>query len=262
MRTVLSSAVAVVLVMGSLAGCRQGSRHQEPASAVSVPRPPQGAVMRPRFVTAEGEFAAGTAFVVRLDDGRLVGLTAYHLFGPAGGLEREVAAAELGRFVRGVWLDALTSSEQTREAGPMWVLPGAHATTDAADLSGDVAAFLVPESLAPRALKLARARPQPGERVWLFAEVLEGRTQHQLLHEARVDSSTATRLNYHFADPTLSLRATSGAPVLNARGEVVGINLGGGNDGEDSLWGAANPTESVRAQLARALPTASSGTAR
>ncbi|WP_224245600.1 trypsin-like peptidase domain-containing protein [Hyalangium gracile] len=259
---VLSLSLLAVALTG---GCRSSSSSApageapptapaRPPVAAVPPSVPEGFVVRPVFETEQGPLAAGTAFFVTIpgQPGPL-GLTAHHLFGPAGGLERQVLAGELGRFVKAAGFRELDGQE-LNPAGPMVVLPSAgHAPdTDEVDWSMDVAAFRAPESLAPRALRLSAKNAEVGEEVWLVAEVLGGKTASQRMHRARVATSKPRLLAYSFEDTTLVMRATSGAPVVNARGEVVGIHLAGGLvDG--TLWGQAHPVESVRTHLAQGL---------
>lgn len=261
-RRVLSLCLLGVALSG---GCRSSSSSTPagdappsapvtPPAAVAPPSVPVGFVVRPSFETVDGTLEAGTAFFVAMpgQPGPL-GLTAHHLFGPSGGLQREVQAGELGRFVKAVGFRDLEGPELI-PAGPMVVLPSAgHAPdTDEVNWSMDVAAFRAPESLAPRALRLAAKNAKVGEEVWLVAEVLGGKSASQRMHRARVATSMPRLLAYSFEDTTLVMRATSGAPVVNARGEVVGIHLAGGLvDG--TLWGQAHPVESVSTHLAQGL---------
>lgn len=118
--------------------------------------------------------------------------------------------------------------EELLPAGAMLVLPTAGHSTTPGDWSTDVAAFHAPASVAPRALRLAANR---------------------------VFVSESSLLAYEFDDLTLQIRATSGAPVVNARGEVVGLNVAGGLV-EGRMVGHAHPVESVSAHLQRGLEAA------
>ncbi|KYF58086.1 hypothetical protein BE08_41145 [Sorangium cellulosum] len=213
--------------------------------------------MRPEFDTAEGRLSAGTAFFVSIPgEASPLGLTAHHLFGEAGGLERQVSATELGQLVRAVRFREIDLDEEgPLPAGPMVVLPSAGHAREAGDWSTDVAAFRAPARLSPRALRLAPRNAAPGEPVWLVAEVLGGDSAGQRLHRARVVHSEPALLAYRFEDTTLELRATSGAPVVNAGGEVVGLQVSGGPEG-DILWGNAHPVESVRDHVMKGLSAA------
>jgi hypothetical protein len=266
MNTLRSSVWVPLLVACLLGACRCSSpRSQEGTSlspvapqAVKPSEPPslaRNVIVRPVFDTVDGRFGAGTAFFVSLPgQAQPLGLTAHHLFGEAGGLERQVPASELGRFVEAVSFHEM-DGEELLPAGAMLVLPTAGHSTTPGDWSTDVAAFHAPASVAPRALRLAAKNAAPGEDVWLVAEVLAGKSKDQHLHHARVFVSESSLLAYEFDDVTLQIRATSGAPVVNARGEVVGLNVGGGLF-EGSMVGNAHPVESVSAHLQRGLEAA------
>ena len=83
----------------------------EPAKAPSLPaaeapsgppKLPADAILRPSFATTEGDITAGTAFLVKADDGTILLLTAHHLFGEMGGLGRNIPAAELPKVFKSV----------------------------------------------------------------------------------------------------------------------------------------------------------------
>lgn len=76
----------------------------------------------------------------------------------------------------------------------------------------------------------------PGDRVWLVSEVIGSQS---LVHSATVEGIQDGWLIYRFDQP-LELRATSGAPVVDALGEVVAINAGGGDD-NGKTFGAGTP---------------------
>jgi hypothetical protein len=254
MNALRSSLWFPLLVVSLLGACRRSA----PPAQEGTSQPPAlspNVVVRPVFDTVDGRFGAGTAFFISLPgQAQPLGLTAHHLFGEAGGLERAVTAPELGRFVQAVHFHEL-DGEELFPAGPMLVLPAAGHSTTPGDWSTDVAAFRAPASVAPRALRLAPKNAAPGEDVWLVAEVLGGKSAGQRLHHARVLVSESSLLAYKFDDLTLQIRATSGAPVVNARGEVVGLNVAGGLvDG--IMLGFAHPVESVSAHLARGLEAA------
>jgi hypothetical protein len=68
-----------------------------------------------------------------------------------------------------------------------------------------------------------------GDTVWLVAQLVSGAPKEKLLFKAKVVRVQDLALNYLVDDPegTFELRATSGAPVVNERGEVVAVNLAG-----------------------------------
>ena len=87
---------------------------------------------------------------------------------------------------------------------------------------------------AADSLKLAPTQPKLGDTVWLVAQLVSGAPKDKLLFKAKVSRVQDLALNYVVDDPdgTFELRATSGAPVVNERGEVVAVNLAGGRVAE------------------------------
>jgi hypothetical protein len=222
-------------------------------AAVAAATPPstvQNAICSPVYQADGKAFSAGTAFALDLPQPvpRTLLVTALHVFGPAGGLDKEIPAAELARRVSLAGCQAL-GLDEIWYAGRALTVPGAHAMDDGPHR--DVAAFPLDTARAaihPVHLRLAAAAPKVGDSVWLLAQVPEGAPPSQLLHHAVVRSSTDQALQYAFDNVGLNLQGTSGAPVVNAAGEVVGTNLGGGTL-PGKLIGVGNSLTSLRALL-------------
>ncbi len=225
-----------------------------PLPATAQPAPltaAADAICKPLFRIDGRPLAAGTAFLLQPEaPGQPpVLVTALHLFGPDGGLPRAVPPEALPRRVA---LDRC----QTLSRPGMWgggralSIPGAAPGGTGLPLR-DIAAFAVDIVSVQRIqpLRLASSPPAVGEPVWLVASVIRGAPTRQLLHRAHVVHSSDDQLQYSYDNPALELRATSGAPVVNARGEVVGVNLGGGvRQGE--TFGIADSLTTIRAAVA------------
>jgi hypothetical protein len=109
--------------------------------------------------------------------------------------------------------------------------------------------FRAPIALAARALVLAPSLPRKDERVWLVSSLVEGT---ELVHPARVFYAADNLLTYQFDSADLQLRATSGAPIVNARGQLIALNLGG-RPIQGVLRGFGVPAPSIKKALGEAL---------
>ncbi|HUE73593.1 MAG TPA: hypothetical protein VMP01_22135 [Pirellulaceae bacterium] len=218
---------------------------------------PDNAVFRPSLDTTQGTVDAGTAFAVQLEGrSQPVVLSALHLLGPAGGLEEQVAAADVGKVIKSVELVDCFKEGTPIEIGNSVIVIADAAPVGKPAKAGDVIAFLSPEGSGVHAYRLAESFPIPGERVWLAAQIFEGAPIDQRLHAATVTGKFPTgECQYRF-DNQIKITATSGAPVLNAAGEVVAINLGG-LDVEGRIHGVGNPVEVFRPAIMAAIGSSS-----
>jgi Trypsin-like peptidase domain len=204
-------------------------------------------VCRPRFLTADWTLNAGTAFLAATgkDEPPLL-LTVIHIFGPAGGLNRQIPSNELAGIVTGANCQRLNGGPPI-EAGRPLSLQGAQ-PAGGTGLARDVAAF--PATEQSKRLSFARRDPHRGARVWLVGQSRGGASAGQLIHGARVVQIDSGWLYFEYDDETSVLNGTSGAPVLNEAGEVVGINAGASQE-DGSLIGFAVGVEAARRVLAR-----------
>lgn len=183
----------------------------------------RSAWVRPKFETESfRSITAGTAFAVIFHETPLL-LTAHHLLGTAGGLPRDLRWDEVVSEVTRVTGHSTLERGVAVAATKVLPIPGAVAMSDT-QLNRDLAAFFLDARSKITTLVLARETPAPGDPVQLVGKVI-GRKG--FLHDALVVEASREGLFYQFEE-NLELRATSGAPVINAAGEVVAVNLGGG----------------------------------
>lgn len=231
--------IALILIL--LAAPRAGS---------CQPTPPQNTVFIPTFITGYDSYTAGTAFVCESPNGeKSLLLTAHHLLGSAGGFPTELNWDQLNRTIKmtvGLSMDDSSTHVFSKRA---ILIQGARAL-DKAGFAEDLAAFeLAPDKARPT-LKLATQSPKVGDKVWLLGR-LPGSSKLELVL-GTVRSSTPKELRYEFDRGGIKLTGTSGAPVLNASGDVVAVNIGGGQR-EGKVVGIGNPLPSITALLTKAL---------
>lgn len=210
------------------------------------PTPPKNCIFKPTFITGHESFTAGTAFVCVTPDGQAeVLLTAHHLLGSAGGFPAELEWDKINDFVRltvGLSMDDpsihIVSSSALR-------IPGAHALSKEG-LANDIAAFKLDQDSTRAHLKLAITAPKSGDKLWLYGR--QRGSDNLELMPCRARASTELELDYEFTSNDIKLPGTSGAPVLNDKGQVVAINIGG-VEHEGKLVGYGNPLASIVAHL-------------
>jgi trypsin-like peptidase len=118
------------------------------------------------------------------------------------------------------------------------------------DIRRDVAAFQVADAAGAAVLELAATPPAPGDRVYLLAETDEpGSRIFPAVEVATRDRAPYLEFQY---DDEVTLKATSGAPILNSDGKVVGINIGG-DESKSPVEGHANSIESFVPMLRKHL---------
>jgi trypsin-like peptidase len=213
------------------------------------PAPATNTVVKPTFITGRESYTAGTAFLCESPDGkRQFMLTAHHLLGAAGGFESELAWDKLNEIIRltvGLSMDDPAIHVTSKRALP---IQGAHAL-DRGGLAYDLAAFELDYDRNRPVLKLAKTAPKTGDHLWLYGRQRGGEKLELL--PCTVVASSALELDYEFDSRAIRLAGTSGAPVLNAEGQVVGINIGGGEQ-QGKLIGYANPLPSIVSHLQKA----------
>jgi hypothetical protein len=203
-------------------------------SAVAVAEPPKGVIdtiCRPTFELKDQPLSAGTAFLMEtgVEKQPVVLVTAHHLLGPMGGLPSELAWHEVPEAVKRATCKSINNAAQTWIGMPLAIPGAASFNNQTRDGLRDIALLTLQGKATVKPLKLAAEQPKVGDPVWLVAQLVSGAPKEKLLFKARVARVQDLALNYVVDDPngTFELRATSGAPVVNERGEVVAVNIAG-----------------------------------
>lgn len=199
--------------------------HAEGLPASATPAPvlsAVNAVCSPQIAIDHETSFAGHAFLVAGQPTLLV--TAQHIFGPDGGLTRSIPWQAMPAHAHILSCDLITGNTPLHAATAL-AIPGAIAFDSPVRHDAenrDVAAFTVPEN-HQAALKIAQTPLHDGDRVWLISDVVDSDT---VVHPARFVEQKDGLIFFSYDTNTTNFRATSGAPIVNAQGEVVGINLG------------------------------------
>lgn len=232
------------LTLLAVAACSPATAQIE----AGAPTAASAAVCRPEFKVEGEALDAGTGFLVEAD-GRTFLVSAQHLFGAGGGLAHEIPWQEMPARVSGVSCSGF-SDGRVWTAGPPLAIAGAAAGADL-EAMNDISAFpitLDAESRS-RTLRLATTPAKAGDTVWLVTRLLRGAPATRLLHRAEVGRVTSGgTLLFVYEASEIEIQATSGAPIVNERGEVVGVNFGGLTR-EGRTIGIATGLPAVRAAL-------------
>jgi hypothetical protein len=254
MKKPMSCSIRAILIV-SWCGLVVSCRDSGPA-----PFSPQTEVVfRLTYETTRGVAPdSATAFLIAMDPVQEpVILTAHHVFWRALLADGTFSSAPMDALVNEVRLQSLADPTVVITTGPNIPIEGALVAG-----STDVAAFLPPASLASQPLRLASDAPSPGDTVWLLAPLRAPPDPARVLHGASVLGSENDVLYYTFLDSDLApsgdlhrreverihgdpeipiardsatvasaamlfhLMYTSGAPLLDRRGHVVGLHWG------------------------------------
>ena len=203
---------------------------------------PDRFVVRPEFRSGRESFFGSYGFIVAKNGAELLNplmLTALHVLDELAKFrgidcsEGNLAYTghELTRQVTSVQLyDPFASNWMLAELGPagdMLPLSGARIGGVEPYSQRDIAAFNVGAPASFHPLPLASAPPTVGELIWLA--VNPGRGVRERAIQAIVVEITATTFVFRFSAEAKIPPYTSGAPLLNRAGEVVGVNIGGGS---------------------------------
>ena len=257
---VFTSLLAIVLT----AGCQNSDvplvREIYSPNLPGAPEIPEIAVLRPYFQTTLGNVdvgsAVGTAFAIEHEGIKApVVLTALTILGPASGLTGQAKAAELAGVFKTCTLGSAFGGFDGVVSATGFLPILESAPFDQPSPAGDVLAITMPEKTRFGRFKLSNEMPAKGETIWLSAAMFIGVPPSQRQHSAIVTGQDENgNITYTFDDKTISHQGTLGAPLLNKKGEVIAIHLGGSKE-DGKLTGFANPTAKFSKYLESALLT-------
>lgn len=216
--------------------------------AEADPKVDANALLLPTFLLEDQPpLSAGFAFLFE-EEGQRYAATAYHIFGPPGGLPRKLSPREVPRAVKALAGLCLGDTHTVVVAQPALYVEDARAV-DPQGAEADVTIFQVPDTRVKAVVRLASVPAKAGQKVWLLARLVD--RAEARLYPAKVLEAAPKVLRYQFENAELNLIACSGAPVVDEFGRVAGMHLG--FDRKDKLTGIAIPAAAVRERLKAAV---------
>jgi hypothetical protein len=201
---------------------------EEPKVAPVIPQPPflqPNCAVRPGILLVQDGPPAGggTASLVRVDP-RLppILITCLHIFGPKGGLAKDVPSADLDKVVREVAFSDLRYEKVLGRARGSVINTG-----NLEKLGNDIAAFTVAENTGATVLALATDDAKEGEWVWIVGDEATSANVQQRLFPAQV-MGPPDEVGFLALRPAKAFETNgfSGAPIVNGKSEVVGVYNG------------------------------------
>jgi hypothetical protein len=190
------------------------------------PTYPNDFVGGPEFNTTAGRQAAGTASVIKLKDGtQSYIVSARHLLGPDGGFKTQTAAKDVPAFVQSIRIESFSGGSQHYDVTGLLV-PATKLKADGGGPIDDMAIYQNHDATPQnQAVTLADQAPAVGTPVWVVARVRGGVPEGQIMQSAKVTSNSEWII-IQFDNDGIITAGASGAPVLNAAGEVIGVYSG------------------------------------
>ncbi|MBS1988952.1 MAG: hypothetical protein JSS83_00465 [Cyanobacteria bacterium SZAS LIN-3] len=180
----------------------------------------------PRFHLRDGTtHCAGRAFAIQWFKGRKLLLAPLHLLGPGAGLPRYIEPQDVNREVTSIDVLDLTGTSVVTTASKALLKTGVPVEKARGDLGGDLMAFELPNNTNLPLLALSATLVPVGTRVWVLSKEMQARSREVDRYPGTVVRSFNSGVTIQM-DGSLTALASSGAPVVNAKNEVVCMMVG------------------------------------
>lgn len=203
-------------------------------------KPKSPVLYRPVFKVNEHTVRAGSAFIIK-HKGSHYAISAQHLIGKAGGLDKDYKGKDLVGAFKKITLSPIYTGYKSLTSFRHVAIPHADSISNK-NAENDIFISPLPAVIDSTPFMLATSIAKVGDKVMLYAMVANSK---ELIHTATVMKSTNKELVYVFDNKQLNLSATSGAPIINQKEQVLGINLSGGKLANGYVVGMANPFVSI-----------------
>lgn len=227
--------------------------------AAPEPRTPGHFVVRPIFSAAGDSAIGGYAFVVKVEkNGEPLLLTALHVMDELI-KQKGIDCSDTNKNYTGQELPAIITQVDIFDifaanwmlsplgtAGPMLVLPNARTGGEEPYSDRDIAAFKIQDAPGLTPVLLATQPPVVGDPLWQVARSPQNSSPQ--LFKAVVVESTDRTLVFKYEGMKERPKYTSGSPMINKNGEVVGITVGGG-EFKGAILGHANHVGNIRRHI-------------
>lgn len=194
------------------------------------PTLPDNFIARPEFIIGESGFGAGTGFFLEssaANTGFII--TAHHLFGPLGGLDKDIHPKNLKNVVSSIRMTGIINPwSRVFQVRPIPVRddPGLTSENPFYDKHVDLAVFAIKHHKDIHWGTLSRDSLKVGEIAWQAGEPRYGQAQGEWLHSCRIIRMAKGHGFCLFDNQELVLGGTSGSPYVNSKGEVLGLHSG------------------------------------
>ena len=191
--------------------------------------------------TTEGEYSAGTSYIMDSEKHGKLLVTAFHYLWPDDA--KTFTGAQLPSYVQG---GEIYYAQSRRDTGARLkcdlVIPDADAVPN---IAKDVAAFTMKGGENLATLKLSDRKPESGEKIYLLARLWDGEVINEnCVYEAQVVRCGADQIVYTIDKKYGSTMGASGGPLVDKYGEVVGMHMAG-----DGKYYYGHVTESFLKQI-------------
>lgn len=217
------------------------------AVANAQPTGNQSYVGCPRYHFKNGDIhGAGKCYAIAWSGGQSLMLSVLHVLGPAGGYDHQLRETDLNNLID--YVDIL-------DPGGTFVIETARQsrlTVDvpfelsAASGSGDLVAFQLPNNSRLSALSICATPPAVGTKVAVLSHDSSSTAWVSDRYSGRVVRSESDLLIVNLDQP-LTAFSSSGAPIVNEQGQLVGMMVG--TQDEARTYITAMPALCIRARL-------------